>query len=361
MGRPKSICIITCYRQPDYVRARAIRDAIAKNQSLSHFIVKNTKVGLTGYVEVIWNLLKIKIAKNPDIYLVTFRGYEILPIVCLIGFNKKIVFDEFINPLEWMAFEHHKVKQYGILYKVIRCLYRFWLQKVDIILTDTDSHAQFSSQIMDINLGKYQTIFVGNDETVFRRTKQQIRKQQNNIFTVLYYGSMLPLHGVGYVLEAFEALRGQQVKLILIGGNNGLKNKVEIANSHGAVIEYVQWVKFEDLPKYINRADLCLAGPFGGTFQSQFVITGKAYQFLSMSKAIIIGKNLETGVFRDKHNAILVKQADSASLKSAIVWAMKNPERLRVIAKNGHDIYESKFSAKQMSKDIDKLISSLVM
>ena len=55
-------------------------------------------------------------------------------------------------------------------------------------------------------------------------------------------------------------------------------------------IEHSSWVPLEELPRLIINADLCLAGPFGNTLQANKVITGKAYQFLSLGKVSIIGK-----------------------------------------------------------------------
>ena len=54
-------------------------------------------------------LVYVRFAKKPDVYILAFRGYEILPFVRLITLGKTFIFDEFINLIEWVIFEHKKI------------------------------------------------------------------------------------------------------------------------------------------------------------------------------------------------------------------------------------------------------------
>ncbi len=42
--------------------------------------------------------------------------------------------------------------------------------------------------------------------------------------------------------------------------------------------KYQIWVPFDELPKHIAAADICLGGPFGDTLQSRVGWTGKTVQ-----------------------------------------------------------------------------------
>lgn len=44
---------------------------------------KNTRLSILRYFEVLWSVAKLRVLANPDTYIITFRGYEILPFMRL--------------------------------------------------------------------------------------------------------------------------------------------------------------------------------------------------------------------------------------------------------------------------------------
>lgn len=355
------LCIVTCYDQPDYVRAVTLRSAAALLEDVDVVVVKNEHTGLLRYGEVLLKLLATRMKRKPDAYLLTFRGYEMLLPVRLVSMGKPLIYDEFINPIEWVVKEKRQVRAKpgsGRTYaSVVRLVSRFivgvvgsrlfafsyrWLVgRVDIILTDTGSHADVSAKLTGVARDKYYPVPVGTDESVFRAAPNPASKQR---FRVLYYGNMLPLHGLSYVIEAAVDLRESDVEFVLIGGNEQVASDVEAAVSKGATIDYLPWVDFEKLPGLMSGADLCLAGPFGNTFQSRYVITGKAYQFLAMGRPTVVGENLESGAFTDKVNALVAKQGSAQALAETIQWAMGNRKKLHRIGTEGQRLYAKRYS-----------------
>lgn len=352
-----SICLVTCYRTPGYVRVKSLEAGLlANNVDLS--IIRNKQRGYLRYIEVALKLVKIRFSVNPDIYFVTFRGYEILPLVLLIGIGKKVVFDEFVNLIGWTVYEHKKLEQGSFAARLFTSLYRFLLKRTTKIVLDTKSHTEYSASLMNLPIDKYQSIPVGTDENIFNSMKS-LRKEDGK-FQVLYYGSMLPLHGIDYVIKAAMNLRQRRdIQFLLIGGGDELRRSVDSAVTKGANIEYQKWVPYVDLPQVIANADICLGGPFGGTTQSEVVVTGKTIQFLRMGKPVIVGKNKESGVFKDKVNAIVVDQASAESLEKAIIWAYRNKKSIKKIGQNGIKLYDDSFSNKVVSKSIAKLLDSI--
>jgi len=352
-----SVCLVTCYRDPYYVRVKTLEAGlIANNVKLS--IARNRQRGVLRYAEVILKLIKIRFSVNPDIYFVTFRGYEILPFVLLIGIGKKVVFDEFINLVEWTVYEHKKLKLGGVGDKLLRLVYGFLLKRTAKILTDTASHAELSAGIMGLSSSRYKTIPVGTNEQVSKNVELSIKNDKK--FQVIYYGSMLPLHGIGYVIRAaFELKDTSDIEFLLIGGSDKLQENIQDAISKGANIVYKKWVPFEQLSQVIADADVCLAGPFGDTVQSEYIITGKAYHFLSMKKTCIIGENKESHIFTDKKNALVVGQASATELAKAVKWSFDNRSKLPDIGRAGYKLYQSKLSNKVIARQIKELLSIL--
>lgn len=351
----KRICVITCYKHPDYVRGEVIRQAVQLNPNLELVSIKNNQKSLLRYPEIILKLIGTRFTKRPDAYLVTFRGYEILPVTRLITIGRPLIFDEFINLVEWTVYEHKKIKAGSFWAKLLNRSYSFWLKRTRIILTDTASHAKYSSELTGIPIEKYKVIPVGADEQVFKPSKAVKKKSVN--CEVLYYGNMLPLHGAEYVLEAAVKLSVRKdLHFTLIGGKKEMLDKVAEAKRQGANIRYIDWVPLKKLPTYIERSDLCLGGPFGNTLQSGMVITGKTYQFMVMSKPTLIGKNIESVVFKDKEDCLIVKQADANDMARALEWAADNPGHLARIGKNGNKLYQEKFSLEKISAKLSDLL-----
>jgi glycosyltransferase involved in cell wall biosynthesis len=319
-------------------------------------VVKNKHTNILRYVEVFWKVLVVRIKYHPDIYFQTFRAYESFPFIRLITIGKKFVFDEFINPIEHVAYENHYIKPGGIIANVARLGYKFWLQTVSVIVTDTPSHARYSADLMKLPIDRYQPLIVSTDEQVFIKSNST-KKAAGSSFTVFYYGLfMMPLHGLDIILEAMRLLQGQNITLVLIGGKQSTSQKVARAKAHGADIDYKKFVPFESLPTYMESADLCLGGPFGGTVQSQFVIGGKTFQYLQMGRPVIIGRNEESHIWTDKKDALIVDQADAQGLADAILWAKDHPKELTKIADAGQKLYQQKLSNRVLVKELRTLL-----
>lgn len=354
-----TICIVTCYKQPDYVRAVTLRRGLVDTGLFDNvIIVKNKSSGIKRYLEVFLELVRVRFISDPNIYLITFRGYEILPLVLLLAAGRKIIYDEFINPVEWFVYEHKKFSERSVAAHVLKECFRSMMRRCAVILADTSSHAQYSSRLMNIPLTKFQAIPVGTDELVFTPRKQ-LHKGSKGPFRVLYYGNMIPLHGIEYVIEtAVELANRRDIEFHIVGGKKDLQSKVRVAKNKGAHIRYDAWIDFDELPALFAASDICLAGPFGGTLQSQYVITGKTYQFMASARPVIIGDTKESNVFTDKKNALIVPQANTQALKDAIEWAYNHPVELKHMGENGRILYEQMFSAKRIENDLRVLFMS---
>ncbi|TAL15295.1 glycosyltransferase [Patescibacteria group bacterium] len=356
----KKICLITCYNQPDYIRARTLRATLRSMDDVDLIVVKNKHTNILRYIEVFWRVLVVRIKYHPDIYFQTFRAYESFPVLRLITIGKKFVFDEFINPIEQVAYENHYIKPGGIVAGLARLGYKFWLLTVSVIVTDTPSHAAYSAKLMKLPVDKYVPLIVSTDEVVFKKTNVP-KKTEDGMFTIFYYGLfMMPLQGLDVILNAMKLLKDQDIdiKLVLIGGKDSTIDKVARVQDSGANIEYKKYVPYESLPDYMASADLCLAGPFGGTVQAQYVIGGKTFQYLHMGRPTIIGRNEESHIWTDKKDALIVDQANPRQLADAILWAKNHPSELRTIGQKGQQLYEHKLSNKELARELRLLLLS---
>jgi glycosyltransferase involved in cell wall biosynthesis len=353
------VCIVTCYKQPDYIRALTLRESLSEIEGVDLVVVKNTQTGVLRYFEVMYKVLTTRFKEKPDMFILTFRGYELLMPMRLLTAGKTYVFDEFINLYEWVVFEHKKLKDGSAGARLLKNWYRFWLKRTDAILTDTVSHADLSAEIMRLPRERFYPLIVSTDEHTFKpdASSNGTVYADPKAFQVFYYGNMLPLHGVDVVIDAAKRLKKRSdIHFTIVGGKEALAEKVRQAVGEGAHIDYKKWVEFDQLPRYMAAADVCLGGPFGGTFQSQYVITGKTYQLLQMGCAVVIGKSKESHIFTDKKNALIVEQGNAKALADAFVWAYENQDKLPAIAKSGHELYVKELSNKALTTQVRHLL-----
>lgn len=350
------IAIVTCYDQQDYVRANALRKGLQEAKGVEIIEIANDNPGLLRYLETPFKILKARLTSRPDAYLITFRGYEMLLYMVLTLVRKPIIFDELVNFTEWMD-EHRMIRQGSVPYRLFRKWYAWQARKCRVILADTDAHAKYSAELNNMSLDRYMTIPVGTNEKVFAHDANATPTKP---FTVFYYGHMRPLHGLEYVLEAAVLLKGVPgIKFHFVGGGKHAKEACEDAATQGADIHYQEWVNFDHLPAIASTAGLAVGGPFGDTLQSQYVVTGKTYQFLSLGVPVLIGRNEVNEDFVDQRNCLMVPQANADAIAAAIRWAYSHSEHMQRIADQGHQLYEDKFSQKHINQLVAKLVAQI--
>ncbi len=357
MSRVK-IAVITCYKQPDYVRAQVLRASLALDSANQVISIKNNREGLLRYPEVLGKLIAVRLMQHPDVYVLTFRGYEVLPTINLFTWPKPLIFDEFINPLEWLQEPRLEWWAKLVPQSFLQVFYRLLLARSRVILADTAAHAVYSAQLTYGGPNdKYSTLAVGTNEALFYPIASV--RAQNKRFRVFYYGNMLPLHGLSYVIEAAIELKDLPIEFVLVGGSGPTEVAITEAKLAGARITYRPWLDFKKLPDEVRQADLCLGGPFGNTVQADYVVTGKTYQCIACGVPTLIGANQASGKFTNRKDCLTVPLGDSRALADSIIWAYKHPEELARIGKNGRRLYEKHFSNKILAAQLTALLHQL--
>ena len=364
MSRKIKVCYVLSYRAPNYVRTTSIIESLKLSKRVELFVAKNNIRGLIRYLETFVKFLWIRVKYNPDAYIVGFRGHEIYWLLRIFALRKAFFFDEMMSP--YFAFVEDRLvfKKSNLLAKLIFWIEKSILENANYILTDTDIHVNFLTDKFQISKKKIVALPVGTDEGLF--SKQKYKDQSNeNEFTVFFYSTFLPLHGISTILKAALRLRKLSIKFVIIGGQdrpNALEEFEEfVENEKLKNIEHYAWIEFESLPEYISKANLCLGGPFGDTPQARRVITGKTYQFLCLGKPTVIGKieGLEKYGFTDRQNCLICEQGNPKALAETIRWAYENRNEISKIGSQGKNLFEKEFSYNNIKSVLEKILGNI--
>lgn len=359
------IAVITCYGDPDHVRAQMLRDALKAIPDVKLTVIKNSHRGLMRYPEVLKQVWQLKGRRKPDIYVLTFRGQEILPAVLLLAGRRPVWFDEFVVPITYTAAENYKrspaLTVQRVLARLSESYYRGWLRRCSVVFADTQAHAELSARVSHMNLSKYAILPTSVNDALFKPDHSPA--QDEDVFRVFYYNHGRSSTRVATIIaEAAARLKDNaHIEFRLVGAKKLMATAVKEARRAGAHIEYEDQLAPADLAAAIQRAQLCLGGPFSDVPQTQQIITAKTYEFLACEVPVLVGANEATSsLFTDKQNALIVPQGDAAALARAISWAYKNPAELRQIAANGRKLYEKQFSTSAISKTLEALLPDKV-
>lgn len=191
----------------------------------------------------------------------------------------------------------------------------------DLVMLDTQAHADFFSQAFKVPRTKLAAVFVGTEPEIFSpRSQQMAERSTNDDLTVLFYGQFIPLHGVETILRAAQLLKGEPVRWILIGQGQVEPQIRSMLDSHPLPkLRWIPWVSYPQLPEWIGRADVCL-GIFGASAKAGRVIPNKVFQILAAGKPVITRDSpaIRELLAPDAPGVYLVPPEDPAALAEAI-------------------------------------------
>jgi len=197
-----------------------------------------------------------------------------------------------------------------------------WLasRAADKIVIDSGTHAAYFEELYRLPTGSVGRVLVGAELDVFKPVPA--RATMDDLFTVLFYGQFIALHGLDTIVHAAKILEesGEQVRWIIIGQGQEQPRIDSLIMSLGLKsVDRIPWVEYRLLPEHIGRADVCL-GIFNPSGKATRVVPNKVYQILACGKPLITGDTpavrevLEDGPF-----VKLVRPGDPRELAGAVL------------------------------------------
>jgi glycosyltransferase involved in cell wall biosynthesis len=152
------------------------------------------------------------------------------------------------------------------------------------VLLDTRTHAAAFARAFRLPPGRVASVLVGVEPEVFPPAQPS---PPAKILRILFYGQLIPLHGVETILRAAREARAEPFEWVLIGqGQEEERVRRMLAEEPLPQLRWIPWVPYEELARWIGEADVCL-GIFGASGKAAHVIPNKVFQVIAAGKPLV--------------------------------------------------------------------------
>ena len=195
-----------------------------------------------------------------------------------------LLFDPLISAYDKQIFERKKYppqsRQAGRLHRWEQSL----LERPDILLADTQAHADYFSEAFEVPPGRIKVVYVGAEESLFHPAPMPDHSDGSPL-EVLFYGSFIELQAPQIIVEAARVYKGPPVRWTLLG-KGPLRAECERLARGLDNVRFENPIPYEQLPARIHKADILL-GVFDAGAKAGRVIPNKVFQSLACGRPVI--------------------------------------------------------------------------
>lgn len=270
-----------------------------------------------------------------DVLRVGYPGHFDLPAARLAARGRPIVFDPLVSLSDSFVADRGRFRPGSRAARLLVAVDRAALRAADLVVADTDAHADFLATLAGIPRGRVAVCLVGAEERLFR---PGWAPSPSEPFRALFVGKLIPLHGLETILAA--ARLAPEVPFRIVGsGQLGALLADPPAN-----VEHVPWVDYERLPAELWGAG-CALGIFGGSAKAARVIPNKAHQALACGTPLVTADTpAARELLVDGVSALLVPPGDAEALAGAVRRLAGDDALARRIAAGGLAAYRERAS-----------------
>ena len=277
-ARPIATILFTGDFEPDYNRTRILRRGL---EALGHTVrtLRYRRKRRPARAAV-----RAAAARADVVFLPSFTHADVaFTKRCLP--ERRLVFDPLISRYLTKVHDYRQVHPWSPRAWKNRWKDRRALRAADVVLTDTDAHADYFHRSYGIARKKLKTLYIGAETDVFAPAPTM---GTDGPLRIGFYGAFAPLQGVPLIVRAAHLLRDRtDLHWEIIGRGFDYAKSRQLAASLGAThLHWRDWMPFEALPAAIQSFDLCL-GIFGASLKADLVIPNKLYHYAACGKAII--------------------------------------------------------------------------
>lgn len=231
-------------------------------------------------------LFRLLTAPKPDAILVGYPAQIDLlvlwPLARLRGIP--VVADLFISLYDTAVIDREMVRARSLKARLIWAVEWLACRAADRVLIDTAAHARYIEELFGLPANSVGHVPVGAEPAAFPPCATPPPRDRPSL---LFYGQLSPLHGIGTVLEAALSERGAAYDWVIVGSGQDtpiLEAALDATSPRN--LTWYRWVPYEQLSPLIAEANACL-GIFGTSRKAASVVPNKVYQCLASRRHVI--------------------------------------------------------------------------
>jgi len=237
-------------------------------------------------------LLVLRYLRLPkhDVVIIGYMGQ--LDVLVMWPFAKlrgvPIIWDAFLSLYSTVVEDRKLIGPKHVLAKLLFVWEYLSCRAADLVILDTQAHADYFMERFKIARRRVGSVFVGVEPDTFPVRPQASKQiESNEGLTILFYGQLIPLHGIETIVLAAQRAANASLQWIIIGRGQEESKIDRMLNCHPlSNLKWIPWVPYEELVGWIHRSDICL-GIFGDSDKAGRVIPNKVFQILSTETPLI--------------------------------------------------------------------------
>jgi glycosyltransferase involved in cell wall biosynthesis len=250
--------------------------------------------------------------KTPSVEQMQSADFIFLPAFThadVVGIKKRsstpLVFDPLISKYLTKVFDYKQVSKWSPRAYKNYLKDKTSMHAADIVLADTQAHAEYFAQKFKLNPDKIAVLPIGVDTNDFVPSN----KSSDSIFKIGFYGGFIPLQGTEVIVQAAKLLeKHNDISFQLIGDGfeyqkiQKLCHKLRLTN-----LSLLGWVESSRLNEKLDSFDLCL-GIFGSSKKSDIVIPNKLFHYAAKNICFVTKESRAVSeIFTNNTSCVLCK------------------------------------------------------
>ena len=269
-----------------------------------------------------------------DVMIVGYPGHFDMPRARRVAGRRPLVFNPLLSLYDSVILDRGRWGDGSIPARVLRAVDRRAMRLADLTVADTKAHADYFACLADIDRGKVEVCLLGAEEPLF-----QAGWRRSDDFYCLFFGKMIPLHGLDVIIEAARLAPEIEFRIAGTGQLEGLLESNLPGNVH-----WLKWIDHDRIPKELWAAG-CSLGIFGTTEKASRVIPNKAYEALACGTPLVTSDTKASReLLVDGKSALLVPPGDAQALANAVRRIARDAELANGLSDGGLAVYRERAS-----------------